>query len=214
MTAQKPPMLYDYSGFPPNTYTITWPAPGAPELAERIQEVLSSHHIGSASDALRGFDHGTYVVTKLMNPEADIPTLQLSLIDGLDPSAHFEVGRCLAPLRGQGVLILASGMSYHNMRGFRRMGFGRAASRDRGEIQDATAFDDWLVASMVDSEPSRRQQRLVEWERAPSARACHPREEHLLPLMVAAGAAFNARRVSIPYRSPIFGLPVSAVHFG
>ena len=214
MAAKKPPMLYDYSGFPPHTYRIQWPAPGAPELAERIEELLATARLASSSDGARGFDHGTYVVTKLMNPEADIPTLQLSLVDGLDPLTHFDIGRALASLRQQGVLILGSGMSYHNMQGFRRMGFGRAASRKSRDRAAAEAFDDWLVAAMVDSEQTLRQRQLVEWAKAPGARDSHPREEHLLPLMVVAGAAYDDDRVSTPFRAPIYGLPVSAVRFG
>jgi len=213
MTAKEPPMLYDYYGFPEDTYTIKWPAPGAPEVAARTRELLEAAKIRTGANAERGFDHGTFVVTKLTHPQADIPTFQLSLVRGLDPAAHLAMGRALAPLRDEGVLILGSGMSYHNMRGF-RTAMGRRFQNLGSLADEAQAFDDWLVESMTTQGPSVRDQRLAEWAKAPSARACHPREEHLLPLMVTAGAASADDAGSAPYRSPIFGLAVSAIRFG
>ena len=99
MAAARPPMLYDYYGFPPETYEVEWPAPGAPELAEEIRERLEAAGIAAATDAVRGFDHGTFVPLALAYPEANIPTTQLSLQAGLDPRRHIEIGRALAPLR-------------------------------------------------------------------------------------------------------------------
>jgi aromatic ring-opening dioxygenase catalytic subunit (LigB family) len=175
MTNPSPPLLFDYYGFPEAAYQLTWPAPGAPELATR--ELLSAAGIDSGEDSARGFDHGTFVPLKLTYPAADVPTLQLSLKAGLDPKEHLAIGRALAPLRDEGVFIVGSGMSYHNMRGFGPN--GRPASE---------AFDDWLGATIAAS-PAMRDERLTDWQAAPSARDSHPREEHLLPLMVIAGAA-------------------------
>ncbi len=118
MTSPQPPMYYDYGGFPPEAYTITWPAPGNPALAERVVQLLGDAGIPAKTDARRGFDHGTFVPFKLSWPDADVPTIQLSLKAGLDPREHLAIGRALAPLRDEGVLILGSGMSYHNMRDF------------------------------------------------------------------------------------------------
>jgi aromatic ring-opening dioxygenase catalytic subunit (LigB family) len=202
MTAAAPPMFYDYYGFPPESYTITWPAPGAPELAARVRALLSAGGIESAEDPARGFDHGTFVPLKLAFPNADVPTIQLSLQRGLDPARHLAIGRAIAPLRDEGVLIVGSGLSYHNMRGFMHPS-ARASS---------AAFDAWLGASMA-LPPAERDAALTRWSEAPSARACHPREEHLLPLMVVAGAAGDDR-VSFPYRDQLLGVRVSAVHFG
>ena len=202
MTAQRPPMLYDYYGFPPASYEITWPAPGEPALAGRVRELLSNAGIESAEDASRGFDHGTFVPLKLTYPEADVPCLQLSLRRGLDPAEHLAIGRALRPLRDEGVLIVGSGMSFHNMRGFGSSG-GRAAS---------IAFDEWLRETVA-LDPTDRDARLARWEEAPSARACHPREEHLLPLMVIAGAAGDDRG-RVPYSDVLMGTRVSAAHFG
>lgn len=201
MTNEHPPMLYDYGGFPEEAYRITWPAPGAPSLARRVGDLLRAAGFDSAEDAERGFDHGTFVPLKLTYPHADMPTLQLSLVRGLDPLLHLALGRALAPLRDEGVFIVGSGLSYHNLRAF-----GPAAR------PAATNFDSWL-ADAATSEASVRDGLLAAWEKAPSARAAHPREEHLLPLMVIAGAA-GADRGALTYRGSIFGLPVSGYHFG
>lgn len=209
-SAPRPPMLYDYYGFPPETYTFEWPAPGAPETAALVRDHLGHAGFETASDSDRGFDHGTFVPLMLPFPDADMPTFQLSLLGSLDPAAHLAMGRALAPLRREGVLIVGSGMSYHNMQGFmaaRRGGTGR--TQVEGESK---AFDAWLAESVAMA-PDQRTQRLVEWAHAPAARACHPREEHLLPLMVAAGAA-ESEPAELALRMSLAGTHVSAVHFG
>lgn len=202
MTSARPPMLYDYYGFPPESYTITWPAPGEPALAARVQELLGNAGIKSATNAERGFDHGTFVPLKLTYPDADIPTVQLSLKASLDPAEHLAIGRALAPLRDEGVFIIGSGQSYHNMRGF----------RDRRPDPASETFDAWLREA-VTAAPEERDRKLTQWADAPAARACHPREEHLLPLMVIAGAA-GADRGTVPFNGSLFGLRISAVHYG
>lgn len=201
MTNEHPPMLYDYSGFPEASYRITWPAPGAPALASRVRALLGAAGFESAEDTTRGFDHGTFVPLKLTYPNADMPTLQLSLVRGLDAATHIAMGRALEPLRDEGVFIVGSGLSYHNLRAF-----GPVA------IPAATAFDNWL-AETATSDVDTRNARLTAWEKAPSARAAHPREEHLLPMMVAAGAA-GKDRGTLTYRGSILGIPVSGYHFG
>ena len=138
---------------------------------------------------------------KLTYPEAEIPTLQLSLKQGLDPEEHLAMGRALAPLRDEGVFIVGSGMTYHNLRAFGSAGRPAAA-----------AFDAWLCETTV-LEQRERDARLAQWASAPAARAAHPREEHLLPLMVVAGAA-GTDRATIPYHGTLLGLRLSAHHFG
>jgi aromatic ring-opening dioxygenase catalytic subunit (LigB family) len=208
MTSARPPMLYDYYGFPPESYEIQWPAPGAPDVAEEVRALLSDAGIENGEDDSRGFDHGTFVVTKLMYPsEPYVPTFQLSLTDDLDPERTLRIGRALAPLRDRGVLILGSGFSYHNMRGF-----GAATRGDPAPIEASRAFDDWL-AETVALEASARDARLAEWASAPRARECHPREEHLLPLMVCAGAALEDRATT-PFRDAVMGVRTLAAHFG
>lgn len=200
MTSSAPPMLYDYYGFPPESYTITWPAPGEPALARRIRGLLTQAGIESAENADRGFDHGTFVPLKLAFPQADVPTVQLSLVRGLDPAQHLAIGRALAPLRDEGVLIIGSGMSYHNLRAFGP----RAAPISE-------AFDAWMREA-VTKPRAERDARLTTWASAPAARQAHPREEHLLPLMVVAGAAGDDR-AEIAFDGTILGLRLSAVHF-
>ena len=176
----QPGLIYDYYGFPPHTYQLTYPAPGAPALANRIVETLRAAGIASCTDAERGFDHGMFIPLKLVFPEADIPVVQLSLNDSLDPVQHLEVGRALEALRDEDVLIIGSGMSFHNMRGY--------GDPRYGPVSDV--FDAWLTEA-VEAAPAERNQRLAHWEQAPHARHCHPprAEEHLLPLMTVAGAA-------------------------
>jgi aromatic ring-opening dioxygenase catalytic subunit (LigB family) len=202
MTATSPSIYYDYYGFPPESYEITWPAPGNPGLARRVRELLERAGFESAEDGDRGFDHGTFIPLKLTFPEADVPTIQLSLEEGLDPARHLTIGRALAPLREEGVLLVGSGMSYHNMRGFNQPQ-GRA---------DAEVFDAWLQRAAV-SEPGERDALLARWSAAPAARSAHPREEHLLPLMVMAGAA-GTDRGRVTFTGTFGGARISAVQFG
>lgn len=200
MTAEHPPMLYDYYGFPPESYTVTWPAPGDPQLAARVRGLLESADFKTGEDPRRGFDHGTFVPLKLAFPQADIPTIQLSLKRGLNPEDHLAIGRALMPLRDEGVFMIGSGMTFHNLRAF---------SPQAAPV--AEAFDSWLRESATLDE-DRRNERLIHWNEAPGARLAHPREEHLLPLMVVAGAAGKDRGV-VAYNGTIVGLRVSAYHF-
>jgi aromatic ring-opening dioxygenase catalytic subunit (LigB family) len=196
-----PALIYDYQGFPAHTYQLSYAAPGSPAVAARVQALLGSAGIAAAGDISRGFDHGVFVPFKLVEPEAAVPIVQLSLVRGLDPQQHLAIGRALAPLRDENVLIAGSGMSYHNMRGL--MGAGPAG----GE-----RFDAWL-GETVSAPPTTRAERLAGWERAPEARHAHPREEHLLPLMVAAGAAGSDPGTTV-FHDRILGAPTSAYRFG
>jgi aromatic ring-opening dioxygenase catalytic subunit (LigB family) len=197
-TNAQPPLVYDYYGFPPHTYELKWPAPGAPELASRVIELLGD----AKADPARGFDHGVFIPLKVAYPDPKIPTVQLSMQAGLDPAAHLAMGRALAPLRDQGVLIVGSGMSYHNMQGFFRP----------SSLKKSEAFDGWL-AETVSADPKTREDRLTHWTAAPHARDVHPREEHLVPLFVAAGAAGDDRGAQV-FRDQVMGVVVSAAQFG
>jgi aromatic ring-opening dioxygenase catalytic subunit (LigB family) len=199
-TAERPALDYDYYGFPPHTYQLTFDAPGSPTLAHRVRRLLGEAGIASAEDAGHGWDHGVFVPLKLVTPDADIPVVQLSLKADLDPKAHLAAGRALSPLRDEGVLIVGSGMSWHNMRGFSPAFTERSA-----------AFDRWLEAAVTD--PAGREAALARWDSAPHGREAHPREEHLLPLMVAAGAAPGEPAV-VAFRDTVMDVVVSAVEFG
>lgn len=199
-----PPMIYDYSGFPPHTYRIRYDAPGSPELAHRVRQLLEDAGHPARLDAQRGFDHGTFTVLYPIYPDAGVPVVQLSLHRGGDPELHLDAGRALMPLRGEGVLILGSGLSYHNLRQFGPA--GAAASKQ---------FDDWLQQTIVRSDPRERRERLARWEAAPAARAAHPHPDHLLPLMVAAGAAWDEEAACVYHEEDFFGgLTVSSFRFG
>lgn len=197
-----PPLLFDYYGFPPHTYQLRYPAPGSPELAGGIAELLSAAGIACRLDPDRGFDHGVFVPMLLMYPNADIPVVQMSLRSDLDAEFHLAVGDAIASLRDQGVLIVGSGMSYHNM-----ARFGAADAH-----ADSVAFDDWLTAACT-TEPVARRAALAGWTDAPRARAAHPREEHLLPLMVVAGAAATEPGVQT-FSDEVLGARISAYRFG
>jgi aromatic ring-opening dioxygenase catalytic subunit (LigB family) len=179
MAGAAPPMVYDYGGFPEELYHIRYPAAGSPQVALRIHSLIQQAKLPTRLDAERGFDHGTYSVLAVTHPQADVPVLQVSLRSDYDPEAHLRLGRALAPLRDEGVLIIGSGSSYHNLRRF----FAR------GRRDDSAQFDAWLRETLVESTPARRSQRLVAWEHAPAAREAHPREDHLMPLHVVVGAA-------------------------
>jgi len=181
--AQAPAMFYDYYGFPDEAYAITYPAPGSPALANRIAGILKENAIPTRIDPQRGFDHGLFIPLKMMYPQADIPSLQLSLLRGLDPAAHIALGKALRKLMEENILVIGSGFSFHNLRAF----FSEGPS-----VPDPAndAFQDWLIETCAGPiAQSEREGRLFEWEKAPSARYCHPREEHLLPLHVCLGMA-------------------------
>lgn len=182
-----PPLYFDYYGFPQESYELTYPAPGFDALSEKVRNTLDHAGIECGFEAERGFDHALFIPLMLMYPEADIPCVEISLMKGLDPAAHIAFGEALSGIQQENLLIIGSGFSFHNMKAF--------FTPDTDETRDWNhAFDDWLVETCSDpnlSESDRRQ-RLIEWEKAPQARYCHPREEHLLPLHVCYGAAGQA----------------------
>jgi aromatic ring-opening dioxygenase catalytic subunit (LigB family) len=199
-----PELIYDYYGFPPHTYLLKYPAPGEPQLAARIAALLGQAGLPSKVNPSRGFDHGMFIPLMLMFPDADIPVVQLSLNSNLDPQIHLQLGQALTTLRDEGVLIVGSGMSFHNMRGYGDPRFG--------PISDE--FDGWLTDA-VQAEPEQRHQALIDWAQAPSARMSHPprAEEHLLPLMVVAGAA-SADKGQRVFSDRVMETTLSAFSFG
>ena len=197
----KPGMLYDYYGFPEHTYKLSYPAPGDPALAAEVKRLIEAAGLPVATDGERGFDHGVFVPFLILDPKAEIPVVMLSLRKDLDPAFHIKLGKALAPLRDQGVAIVGSGMSFHDLRHFRD-----------GDTSASAAFDAWLDETAKAPE-AEREARLTHWDKAPSARACHPREEHLLPLMVVAGAA-GASQGMRDFNAKIGGKMISGFRFG
>ncbi|NYT44099.1 dioxygenase [Alcaligenaceae bacterium] len=202
-TAEHPPMEYDYFGFPEHTYRIKYPAAGSPNLASRVKTLLADAGFKPRVDAERGFDHGTFVPLGLMYPEADVPVVMLSMKSSYDAEEHIRVGQALAPLRDEGVLIIGSGLTYHNMRGFRRP----------ESTPIAEAFEAYLNKAISQADANVRNNMLVLWETAPHARLAHPREDHLVPLMVVAGAAGSdtGRAVFVDH---VMDVPMASYEFG
>ena len=200
-SAEHPGMEYDYSGFPPHTYQIKYKAPGSPELAARVQRLLAGGGIGARLDPERGFDHGVFSIMKPLYPGEDIPLVQLSIDRSFDPALHLKLGRLLAPLRDEGVLIIGSGLSYHNLR----------EMRGNEGAEPSRQFDAWLQETLA-AAPAERTERLIRWEQAPMARAAHPEEDHLIPLMAAVGAA-EEEPVALVYHQKDFGGGITASSF-
>ena len=197
-----PGLIYDYYGFPDEAYDVEYPAPGEPHLAQEVSSLLEARGLQPVFDDSRGFDHGMFVPLKLMYPEADIPCVQLSLVNNLDPGLHIQIGEALAGIQHENLLIIGSGFSFHNMKAF----FSSGNDRDKA-MNDA--FETWLTKTCCseDMDEAVRNQLLINWEEAPYARFCHPREEHLLPLYVCYGVNTCASRES--FRLKILGKSAS-----
>jgi len=202
-SAALPSLFYDYYGFPKEAYDIKYPAPGAPELARTVFNLLAARGIDAELDERRGFDHGLFVPLKLMYPAANIPCVQLSLVNSLQAEAHIRMGKALAGLRKENVLVIGSGFSFHNLNAF----FAPPTQQSRAMN---LSFEQWLIdtCSNLSLTEVEREQRLIDWENAPAARYCHPREEHLLPLHVCYGAAGTAARAVFEFE--IMGKMASA----
>ena len=203
LESARPGMLYDYGGFPPHTYELQYPAPGSTALADRIVALLTAAGIPAKTDAQRGFDHGVFIPLLVAFPDADIPVVPLSLKENLDPQEHIAVGRTLAPLRDEGVLIIGSGMSYHNMRAF----------RTPSATAPSTEFDASLSEALAKDDQAGRFDALNRWANLPAARNAHPREEHLLPLMIAAGAGDSDAGEHV-FSDVVMKATISAFRFG
>lgn len=201
--AAAPPLIFDYHGFPPQTYEYRYPAPGHPELAGRVRDMLHTAGIAARLDAGRGFDHGLFVPLMLMYPDADIPCIQVSLSSSLDAGLHIRIGNALSALSGENLLLLGSGFSFHNM---------QALMSKSDDIEDPRnrAFEDWLAQTCTDPNlgEAERAARLADWHAAPEARYCHPREEHLLPLQLCYGIA--RAPATMPFQDKVAGFVTSA----
>lgn len=193
MGAAQPSMLYDYYNFPPETYEVVYPAPGAPDLAKRTADLIRAAGLPVSMDTERGFDHGTFTPLAVMYPDADVPVYQVSMRKNYSPADHVALGRALAPLRDEGVLIIGSGLSYHNLR--------MMSAQAKGPSE---AFDAWLGATLAQS-PKDRLQSLLNWEDAPYARVCHAQEDHFVPIFAAIGAAEDSIATRIYHQTDIMG---------
>ena len=188
-SGERPSLIYDYYGFPKQSYDIQYPAPGYPALAQKIFSLFKNNHIHAELAEERGFDHGLFIPLKIMYPDAGIPCVQVSLLKNLSPIDHIQMGKALSSLRKENVLIMGSGFSFHNLKYF--------FSPSNDEVRSLNeSFEQWLSDTCSNPQLSEidRTHRLVNWESAPASRFCHPREEHLLPLHFCYGVAGSAAR--------------------
>ncbi|MBX3461335.1 MAG: dioxygenase [Planctomycetes bacterium] len=209
--AERLSTIHDFSGFPAELYDIRYEPPGDPALAARIAGLIAGAGLPSRVDPARGLDHGAWVPLMLAYPAADIPVVQVSLRRGLDAAQHIALGRALAPLR-KDHLIIASGSAVHNLRMLDWAAMGQPA-QDAASAPWAAAFEDWLRETMALSGVPR-QSRLAEWESAPEARRAHAREEHLIPLHVAAGAGGDEPAALVHQSWQMGNLSLSAWRLG
>lgn len=191
-SAAHPQMYYDYYGFPPETYKFQYPAPGSPALAQRIQDLLGNNNLDSQLDETRGYDHGVFIPLMIMYPEANIPVVCVSLHGSLDSEINMQIGQSLAPLREEGILIIGSGYSFHDMKAF--------FNPSKETVNASSDFNQWLKDTILGKD-SNYLEELKDWAKAPGGRICHPREEHLLPLLVAAAAGGNDAQPKLIYDS-------------
>ncbi|WNK00618.1 class III extradiol ring-cleavage dioxygenase [Thalassospiraceae bacterium LMO-JJ14] len=195
--AANPETIYDFYGFPGAMYQLSYPAPGAPELAEKTRKLLVDNDLGPVDMAERGLDHGAWVPLMLGWPKADIPVTQLSIQPHKDPSWHYRMGEALRPLRDDNVLILASGNLTHNLQEF------RGHTLDSEPEPWARAFDEWAGWAICEG----RTEDLLDYRRlAPEAVRNHPTDEHLLPLFVAMGAGSPGQSGRHLHKSYTYGV--------
>ncbi|CAL9114400.1 unnamed protein product [Musa textilis] len=183
--------IYDFYGFPKPMYKLKYPAPGAPNLAKRVRELLQNAGFGRVKeDKTRGLDHGAWVPLMLMYPEADIPVCQLSVQTNKDATYHYNMGKALAPLRDEGVLIIGSGSATHNL---------RILNRESQNVEKrALDFDTWLTESLING---RHDDVNNYEEKAPNAKMAHPWPDHFYPLHVALGAAGEQAKAELIHSS-------------
>lgn len=178
--ASAPETIHDFSGFAQTLYQIQYRAPGAPVLAERVLELLSAANIAAASHPARGLDHGAWVPLSAMYPHADVPVTQLSLVSDAGAATHFELGRALAALRDENVLIVASGSITHNF-----SWLSWHAQQGQAPLPKAQLFSDWVASRLAAQDVAS----LLNYRSAPHGAEAHPSEDHFLPIFVALGAA-------------------------
>lgn len=195
-----PELIYDYSGFPSESYEIEYPAPGLPSLADEILALLHKSQLPAQLEENRGYDHGVFVPLKLLFPDASIPVVTVSIDHSFDPALHINLGQAIKGLSNQGILIVGSGMTFHNM--------SMMFSRDSAIKQKITGnFISWLDQTLASKQLTEQQrtEQLIHWEQAPDARINHPREEHLIPLHFCYGAAGSMVKQIIKFS--LFSVP-------
>jgi len=190
-------LYYDYGGFPPFTYKLEYKAPAAPHLAERITQLIKNNDIRASIDKKRNWDHGVFIPLKVMYPNADIPVVEVSILDSFNPAIHISIGKALAPLRDEGVLIVGSGFATHNF---------------RSNPQKAREFPLALEQAITTLGAEEREEMFVNWTKMPNAREAHAREDHLIPFHVVLGAA-GADKGKVMYKEEPESMGMYFAHY-
>ena len=196
-----PGMIYDFGGFAPELYQMVYPAPGEPELAERVATMLAQAGIKAGIAQKRGYDHGTWTPLKLAFPDADIPIVQVSIDPGQDAHYHYALGKALSPLREEGVLVIGSGHITHNLRAV--FGVMRGGAKpDPAMVEAVSSFTDWFADTFEKGD----REAILDWKDvAPHAKENHPTDEHLMPIFFAYGAAGEGAEAERVHASRQFG---------
>ncbi|KAL4457727.1 hypothetical protein ABPG75_012592 [Micractinium tetrahymenae] len=213
-SAPQSELIYDYYGFPPEAYQLKYPAPGSPQLADKVCSLLKAAGLECRKDAKRGWDHGVFIPLMLAYPKADIPVVQLSLVSSLDPTLHIRMGEALAPLRDEGVAIVGSGSSFHNLPALFAAMDGGATRAGQEAVRRSKSFDEWLQHACLDPSLTYEQrcELLAAWRKAPEAAYAHPREEHLIPLHVVLGAGKGAAGTAV-FDGTAMGVKCTSVQY-
>lgn len=208
-------LLYDYGGFPPESYKLKYPAPGAPDIAKEVNDALAKEGLKPVLDSKRGWDHGLFIPFLLIRPQADIPLIQLSVLESEDPEAHLRMGRALSVLRDQNIALVGSGFaSFHNLRIMFALMQNPAGSK-----QFAPLSDEWsrtLTEALEVEDVAERDRRLAEWRKFPHAYHMHPEggAEHFLPLLVTAGSAGQEDGKVKKYKDTFAGVAIWTYYWG
>lgn len=209
-SGSSPSLLYDYSGFPAAAYSIKYPAPGSPSVAQEAHDALKAAGFAPELDGERGWDHGVFVPLKLAAPDADVPVVQVSVLASEDPAAHFRMGRALAGLRDKGVAILGSGSaSFHNLKLMFSGGIKDAEFKKR-----QVNWDEALAEAVEEEGVEKREEKLAKWRDLPGSKEMHPvgGAEHFMPLLVCAGAAGDGVKAE-SFKDEFFGMQVSSFYW-
>jgi aromatic ring-opening dioxygenase catalytic subunit (LigB family) len=209
-TVEKPDLIYDYYGYPPEAYNITYSGRGDLQIANEIVHALEKEGIVNASlDSSRGWDHGVYVPMIFVNPQADLPIVQMSVLSNEDAKQHLRIGRALRALRNKNVAVVGSGFaSFHNLNMIKPL--RDASSNRRSEIREMSSqWSDSLWKSLSISETEQRWEALMKWRHLPFADTMHPplRGDHMMPLLITAGAAFDDEPTKY-YKDKFLGLDI------
>ncbi|KAB5586261.1 Extradiol ring-cleavage dioxygenase, class III enzyme, subunit B [Coniochaeta sp. 2T2.1] len=214
-SAPRHALLYDYGGFPAAAYSLKYDAPGSPSVAEEVRQALAEAGLEPVMDSKRGWDHGVFIPFLLINPKADVPIVQLSVLESEDPAQHLAMGRALSALRDTNVAVVGSGFaSFHNLPAMRQLMMAAGPGQLKGRTDEWNAA---LTSAVGESDGGKREERLKRWRELPHAYDMHPRygAEHFLPLLVVTGAAEEGKDGGVKaYKDGFIGVDIWTYYWG